>query len=312
MDVETAIKVEGLRHRFKDHEAVAGVSFRVPARAIHGFVGPNGAGKTTTLKIVGTLLAPQTGVVEVFGEDVARKVKRVRRQIGYMPDHFAMYKQMTVFEYLDFFAAAYGQSVRKRNGTIDDVLQLTDMSQRADSMIKGLSRGMQQRISLARVLVHDPKLLLLDEPASGLDPRARIEMKELLKALCSMGKTILISSHILSELGDMCNKIGILEHGELLASGEVGEIMARVREVQELRIEVFEGADEAEAVFRESPGLTDLERAGNEFQMQSRLGRAELAALHSRLQAAGVKLLFFEQDKGSLEDVFLSVTKGGI
>ena len=171
---------------------------------------------------------------------------------------------------------------------------------------------MKQRYCLAKTLIHDPKVLLLDEPASGLDPRARIELKELLKTLCSMGKTILISSHILSELGDMCNKIGIIEHGELLASGGVKDILRRVREVQELRIEVLDGADKAQQIFEATPNVTALERAGNEFQMQARITMEDMAEWHSRLVREGVKVLSFEQDRGSLEDVFLSVTKGGI
>ena len=279
---------------------------------IYGFIGPNGAGKTTTIRILATLLEATSGHATIDGHDVAKEPYEVKKILGFMPDEFGVYDGMRLREYLDFFGAAYKIPQRKRASIIDDVLELTDLTSKADDFVSAFSRGMKQRCCLAKTLIHDPKVLLLDEPASGLDPRARIEMKELLKTLCTMGKTILISSHILSELGEMCNKIGILEHGELLASGEVGEIMDRVREVQELRIEVFEGADRAEIILKDAPGISGLERAGDEFQMQSRLGRAELAALHGRLMTEGVKLLFFEQDKGSLEDVFLSVTKGGI
>ena len=192
------------------------------------------------------------------------------------------------------------------------MLELTDLTSKADDYVSAFSRGMKQRCCLAKTLIHDPKVLLLDEPASGLDPRARIEMKELLKALREMGKTILISSHILSELGDMCNKIGIIEHGTLLDSGAVSDIMARVREVQEVRIEVVSGSEIAARILEATEGISDVEQSGDEFQMQSRLGRTELAALHERLMKEGAKLLFFEQDKGSLEDVFLKVTRGGI
>ena len=279
---------------------------------IYGFIGPNGAGKTTTIRILATLLEATSGHATIDGHDVAKEPYEVKKILGFMPDEFGVYDGMRLREYLDFFGAAYKIPQRKRASIIDDVLELTDLTSKADDFVSAFSRGMKQRCCLAKTLIHDPKVLLLDEPASGLDPRARIEMKELLKTLCAMGKTILISSHILSELGDMCNKIGILEHGELLASGEVSEIMARVKEVQELRIEVFDGADRAEVILRDAPGISGLERAGDEFQMQSRLGRAELAALHGRLVTEGVQLLFFEQDKGSLEDVFLSVTKGDI
>jgi len=279
---------------------------------IYGFIGPNGAGKTTTIRILATLLEATSGHATIDGHNVAKEPYEVKKILGFMPDEFGVYDGMRLREYLDFFGAAYKIPQRKRASIIDDVLQLTDLTSKADDFVSAFSRGMKQRCCLAKTLIHDPKVLLLDEPASGLDPRARIEMKELLKTLCTMGKTILISSHILSELGEMCNKIGILEHGELLASGEVSEIMARVREVQELRIEVFDGADRAEVILGDAPGISGLERSGDEFQMQTRLGRAELAALHGRLVREGVQLLFFEQDKGSLEDVFLSVTKGDI
>ena len=212
---------------------------------IYGFIGPNGAGKTTTIRILATLLEATSGHATIDGHDVAKEPYEVKKILGFMPDEFGVYDGMRLREYLDFFGAAYKIPQRKRASIIDDVLELTDLTSKADDFVSAFSRGMKQRCCLAKTLIHDPKVLLLDEPASGLDPRARIEMKELLKTLCAMGKTILISSHILSELGDMCNKIGILEHGELLASGEVSEIMARVKEVQELRIEVFDGADRA-------------------------------------------------------------------
>ena len=202
---------------------------------IFGFIGPNGAGKTTTIRILATLLEATSGHASIDGHNVAKEPYEVKKILGFMPDEFGVYDGMRLREYLDFFGAAYKIPQRKRASIIDDVLQLTDLTSKADDFVSAFSRGMKQRCCFAKTLIHDPKVLLLDEPASGLDPRARIEMKELLKTLCTMGKTILISSHILSELGDMCNKIGIIERGELLAAGDVGEIMSRVREVQELR-----------------------------------------------------------------------------
>ena len=227
---EPAIKVVGLRHAFKSHQALGGVTFSVPARSIHGFVGPNGAGKTTTLKVLATLLKPDSGDAWVFGENVCDEPQRVRRSIGFMPDHFSMYRQMTVIEYLDFFARAYGLGLGARDKTITDVLAaFTDMAGRRNDFIKGLSRGMQQRVSVARVLINDPDLLLLDEPASGLDPRARIELMEILRELQRMGKTVFISSHILSELGDLCDSVTIMDRGAVRFSGPISRAAARGR-----------------------------------------------------------------------------------
>jgi ABC-2 type transport system ATP-binding protein len=226
MDQTPAIEIEDLRHTYKNHVAVQGISFTVARQSIHGFVGPNGAGKTTTLKVLATLLRPQQGIVSVFGADVVRMRNEVRRKIGYMPDHFSMYRQMTVFEYLDFFGAAYGFSQAQRSRTIEDVLALTDMAGRRDDFIQGLSRGMQQRVSLARVLVHDPDLLLLDEPASGLDPRARIELMEILQELRRLGKTVFISSHILSELAELCDSVTILDRGTVKYTGSMRGLIA--------------------------------------------------------------------------------------
>jgi ABC-2 type transport system ATP-binding protein len=223
---DPAIDIRDLRHRYKTHQAVAGVTFTVQRQSIHGFVGPNGAGKTTTLKILATLLQPQTGAVAVFGQSIVTHRNEVRRKIGFMPDHFSMYRQMTVFEYLDFFGAAYGMGQAQRDKTIGDVLALTDMSGRKDDLINGLSRGMQQRVSLARVLVHDPDLLLLDEPASGLDPRARIELMEILEELRRLGKTIFISSHILSELATLCDHVTILDRGTVKYTGTMRGLIA--------------------------------------------------------------------------------------
>ncbi|MDX9973564.1 MAG: ABC transporter ATP-binding protein, partial [FCB group bacterium] len=223
-----------------------------------------------------------------------------------------VYDGMRLREYLDFFGAAYKIPRRKRQSIIDDVLELTDLTSKADDFVSAFSRGMKQRCCLAKTLIHDPKVLLLDEPASGLDPRARIEFRELLKTLREMGKTILISSHILSELGDMCNKIAIIERGELLTAGDYREILGRIRQEKEIRVVVIDGADTAAEVFAGIEGIHNVDRSGNEFQFKTNLGPAELASLHETLFKRGIKLLYFEEDKGTLEDVFMLVTKGGI
>src|SRR5688572_18331405 len=226
VEPDLVIRIEDLTHNYKTHQALSNVSFGVQRKSIHGFVGPNGAGKTTTLKILATLLPPQRGRVEVFGHHVLRNRTEVRRKIGFMPDHFSMYRQMSVFEYLDFFGAAYGLAQAERDRIIGDVLALTDMDGRKNDLISGLSRGMQQRVSLARVLVHDPELLLLDEPASGLDPRARIELMEILEELRRLGKTIFISSHILSELATLCDHCTILDRGAVRYTGSIRGLMS--------------------------------------------------------------------------------------
>lgn len=225
-----AVSVSELSHAFKGHQALNQVSFCVMPQTIHGFVGPNGAGKTTTLKVICTLLKANWGEVSVFGHSVKGDAVNVRKRIGFMPDHFSMYRQMTVFEYLDFFAAAYGLNLPQRDQVIGDVLTLTDMDGRRNDLISGLSRGMQQRVSLARVLVHDPDLLLLDEPASGLDPRARIELMEILRELRRMGKTIFISSHILSELAELCDSVTIIDRGQIRFSGPMDALLDHAEE----------------------------------------------------------------------------------
>jgi ABC-2 type transport system ATP-binding protein len=306
------IETVRLQKRYGKLVAVRNLNIEIEEGDIFGFIGPNGAGKTTTLRVLATLLAPSWGEAYIDGINVMANPYGVKRIVGFMPDTFGVYDGMRLREYLDFFGAAYKIPKRKRSGMVDDVLTLTDLTNKADDYVSAFSRGMKQRCLLAKTLIHDPKVLLLDEPASGLDPRARIEIRELLKTLRVMGKTIMISSHILSELGDMCNKIGIIERGELLAAGDFREILDGIRQVREIRIEVVDGADVAADVLEHTPGIFNVDRSGTEFQMEAKLGRTELAELHEKLVAAGVKILFFEEDRGTLEDVFLQVTKGGI
>lgn len=301
-----------LQKRYGKLVAVRNLNIEIEEGDIFGFIGPNGAGKTTTLRILATLLAPSWGEAYIDGINVMANPYGVKRVVGFMPDTFGVYDGMRLREYLDFFGAAYKIPKKKRSGMVDDVLTLTDLTSKADDYVSAFSRGMKQRCLLAKTLIHDPKVLLLDEPASGLDPRARIEIRELLKTLRGMGKTIMISSHILSELGDVCNKIGIIERGELLAAGDFREILDGIRQVREIRIEVVDGADVAAELLERTPGIFNVDRSGTEFQMEAKLGRIELAELHEKLVTAGVKILFFEEDKGTLEDVFLQVTKGGI
>ena len=309
---EPAILTVALTKHYGGFVALKGLSLCIDQGDIFGFIGPNGAGKTTTIRILATLLEQTSGQAYIHGIDVGASPYEVKRILGFMPDSFGVYDGMRLWEYLDFFGAAYRIPRRKRRSIIDDVLRLTDLTSKADDFVSAFSRGMKQRCCLAKTLLHDPKVLLLDEPASGLDPRARIEVRELLKTLGKMGKTILISSHILSELGDMCNKIGIIEHGELLQAGDYRQILETIRLNREIHIRVLSGEQEAARILNETRGVANLEQSGNEFHFESTLAVEEIAALHTALVNEGVKVLFFEDQKGTLEDVFLHVTKGGL
>jgi len=310
-----AIDVVDIVHSFKGRRALDHVSFQVQPHSLHGFVGPNGAGKTTTLKIVCTLLRPQYGEARVFGRDVVEDQKAVRKRIGFMPDHFSTYRQMTVTEYLDFFAAAYGQPFAKRTEVIDQVLDLTDMDKRRDDMISGLSRGMQQRVSLARVLINDPDVLLLDEPASGLDPRARIELMEILKALKSMGKTGFISSHILSELAELCDSVTIIDRGKVKYSGLMSQLLTSTEEHPTFRLTVAgEPAAEVEAQLRALPGIVKVERieARPEFRLSYDASLTSTNQILAALLGLNIPIQGFAEDRRHLNEAFMDLTAKGI
>jgi len=311
-----AIQIDGLLHRYKTHQALNGVSFTVQRQSIHGFVGPNGAGKTTTLKVLATLLPPQHGLVRVFGYDVKRQRTEVRRKIGFMPDHFSMYRQMTVFEYLDFFGAAYGLPQDRRDRIIGDILDLTDMSGRKNDLIHGLSRGMQQRVSLARVLVHDPDLLLLDEPASGLDPRARIELMDILEELRRMGKTIFISSHILSELATLCDSCTILDRGSVKYSGPMQDLISASDGPQAQYHLTLRAAHQAAATAL--AGLPGMDQVIPPLPNQPRytllFDRAQLSpnAILQAALAAGAEIVSFSEAQRHLNEAFMDLTEPGV
>lgn len=279
---------------------------------VFGFIGPNGAGKSTTMKILCGLLKPTSGEAFVLGRDVVRNGEFVRRNVGYMPDFFGVYEDLTVTEYLDFFASAYGIPFRQRRKVIADVLELTDLAYKRDANVDSLSRGMQQRLGLARVLVHDPPILLLDEPASGLDPRARIEIRELLRELQRLGKTILISSHILSELGEFCNKLGIIERGRLLVSGTIDDLMRRARAHPVIAIETVGDPTPAAEVLRREPGVEAVQQTDGQLLVTLRDPTAHHHALIASLTAAGVRLHAVAPQQLKLEDVFLRLTRGQV
>ncbi|MDA3962319.1 MAG: ABC transporter ATP-binding protein [Planctomycetota bacterium] len=309
-----AIEVAGLRHAFKGHKALQGTSFSVAKQSIHGFVGPNGAGKTTSLKVLATLLVPDAGTVRVFGHDVVREPDRVRQRIGFMPDHLGMYRQMTVGEYLDFFAAAYGLPVRERRRVVGDVLALTDMSKRADDLIKGLSKGMLQRVSLARTLVHDPDLLLLDEPAAGLDPRARIELMEILRELCSLGKTVFISSHILAELAEVCDAVTLMDVGKTKFSGPLEDLLKHDGEDAACILRLHEAAPPLTALLTELAGVSTVAEHDDGKRLVIRYQREECSPnqiLGATIEA-GVQIHEFHEQRRHLNEAFMSLTTAGV
>jgi ABC-2 type transport system ATP-binding protein len=313
-----ALEILNLNHSFKSHKALNGVNFQVAPRSIHGFVGPNGAGKTTTLKAIATLLKPQKGTVKVFGMNVVSQYKKVRTKIGFMPDHFSMYRQMTVFEYLDFFAAAYGLNIKERDRVINDVLVLTDMEGRKDDLIKGLSRGMQQRVSLARVLVHDPALLLLDEPASGLDPRARIELMEILQELRNMGKTIFISSHILSELADLCDSVTILDRGEVKYTGSMRGLLQNSTtesEHQVYRLALVAPSEDLVHSLCNVEGIISVESMEGEeavYKITFDKGVCSTNSILGIVINQEIEVLEFKEDLKHLNEAFMNLTEAGV
>lgn len=305
------LRIENLRKEYGFLVAVDDLNIELHPGDVMGFIGPNGAGKTTTIKMVSTLLRPTSGTAYVDGIDVVEHPEEVRGIIGYMPDFIGVYDDVKVWEYLDFFAAAYKMPKQKRKAAIDDVLELTDLTGKYDFMVESLSRGMKQRLCLAKTLLHDPKLLLLDEPASGLDPRARIEIKELLKALKEMGKTILISSHILPELADFCNKITIVERGQLIVSGDVEEIMRQARGGKMLEIRLVDRWGEAEEFLLKQPYITEVK--STEGVIQAKYVSEKDDGIHEVLTALvmnGYRVNSFRELAVDLEDIFLKVTEG--
>ncbi|MBK8023574.1 MAG: ABC transporter ATP-binding protein [Chloroflexi bacterium] len=314
---ESIIETRNLVKRFGKFTAVNGLSLQVPVGAIYGFVGPNGAGKTTTMRMLTTLTRPTSGEAFVAGSSVSHEPRAVRRAIGYMPDEFGVYDDMRVWEYLDFFAACYDIPENERKRLIDDLLELVDLTHRRDDMVDKLSRGMKQRLSLARTLAHDPKVLILDEPASGLDPRARVEIRELLVELSRMGKTIFFSTHILADVSEICTHIGIVEAGELIAQGSMDEMRAQLQPHREITV-ILRSPEAVEQVKRLVAGLpgvlgtVDVEPKAGRFPLRIDFAGDDdaVAALNQTISASGVAILGFSEETKDLEAMFMRVTKG--
>ncbi len=306
------IETRDLTKIYGDLYAVNRLNLRLERGDVFGFIGPNGAGKTTTMRILATLLNPTFGEAYVCGYSIYNGAREIRRLIGYMPDFFGVYDDMTVIEYLEFFAAAYRIRPPKRRQICESVLELVDLAFKRDALVTNLSRGMTQRLGLARVLLHDPQVLLLDEPASGLDPRARIEVRNLLKRLREMGKTILVSSHILPELADVCNKIGIIERGNMLVQGDVREVMKQVRVNVVLEVKVQNNADGAATLLADRPEVESVERRGELLEVTLREDVTDFAFIPELLIYNGYRLELLREKEISLETAFMALTKGAL
>ncbi|MBL4849699.1 MAG: ABC transporter ATP-binding protein [Planctomycetes bacterium] len=306
------IEIEEFTKSYDGFLAVRSLSLQIERGEVYGFIGPNGAGKTTTIRFLATLLEPTAGTARINGFDVVRSPWEVRRSIGFMPDSYGVYNGMRVGEFLDFFALAYGVPRVRRRQLIDDVLALVDLDAKKGDFVNALSRGMKQRLCLARTLIHDPPVLILDEPASGLDPRARVEIKEILRELATMGKTILISSHILTELADVCSSVAIMESGSLVASGRIEDVLAKVSEQRRVSILVLKEPEGAQRWLEGQPDLRDVELVDGRLRFGFRGDAVRVAEIASKLADRGHQPAWIEEHKPSLETAFLTMTEGRV
>ncbi len=304
------IETKGLSKNYGELAALTDLNLLIPDGDIFGFIGPNGAGKTTTMRILATLLEPTNGAAYIDGMDVTTEGKKVRRVVGYMPDFMGVYDDLKVFEYLEFFAAAFGIPPRERKSIVEGVLDLTDLKSKEKTNVDDLSRGMQQRLGLARVLIHDPKALILDEPASGLDPRARIEIRELLRELKRMGKTVMISSHILSELEEICDYIGIVEQGKLVFSGTMEEIRQRMGIQSKVRVRVASKVEEAVRLLSALPQVEQAVESSGFIAVTFREGEKTDGLIARALVKGGIDVVSLVPQQVKLDDAFLELTKG--
>ncbi len=304
------IQTINLTKRYGKLVALNNLHMSIEEGECFGYIGPNGAGKTTTIRILGTLLRPTWGEARVCGHVIGYESRKIRPLIGYVPDFFGAYEDMVIQEYLEFFASAYNITGDQRTRVVGDVLELTDLKHRNDVHVDALSRGMKQRLSIARVLLHDPKVLLLDEPASGLDPRARIEIRELLKELHRMGKTIIISSHILHELAELCNTVGIIERGELLFHGPVAEITRRARMGTRVHVQVTHQPDLAVPVLAGLAGVKNAESNGGDIVVELENDTHDFSFLASALLERNFRIKELREEDVNLETAFMRLTKG--
>jgi ABC-2 type transport system ATP-binding protein len=309
---EPAVVVRGLVKRYGKLHAVDGLDLDVPSGAVFGLIGPNGAGKTTTMLALSTLLRPDAGSARIFGHDPVTEPREVRRVVGWMPDFFGLYENLTCAEYLDFFAAAYRLDAPARRRATADLLELVGLEHKRDTDVAGLSRGMQQRLGLARTLVHDPRLLILDEPASGLDPRARVDLREIILELARQAKTIIVSSHILSELGELCDRVAIIEAGKVLAQGTPDDIRAASAAGTTVTVRVLGGDVAVAQAVRLAAELGAINPRVEQGALRAEVtgGEEQAADLLAGLVAGGMRVVSFTEEHGGLERLFLSVTEG--
>jgi ABC-2 type transport system ATP-binding protein len=302
------LEIKNLNKRYGKFTAVDNLELNVAEGEIFGFVGPNGAGKTTTMKIICGLLEADSGEVYVDGVDAIKNNKKIKEKIGYMPDFFGVYDNLKVSEYLEFYASIYNIIGKEKDKICGELLELVDLSSKKDAYVDSLSRGMKQRLCLARSLVHNPKLLILDEPASGMDPRARFEMKEILRTLKDMNKTIIISSHILPELAELCTTIGIIERGKILLRGTVDEIMMKVYKNKGIKIKVHDKQEEAINILKEFPNVDGITTGEGTLQAYLQGGDEDMASILRTLVSRNIPVVSFSQLDGNLEDIFMKVT----
>ena len=304
------LQVRNLVKKYGKFTAVDNLSMDIGEGEIFGFVGSNGAGKTTTMKIIAGLLAQTSGDVLVDGVSIASGLKGIKRKIGYMPDFFGVYDDLKVDEYMDFYSGIYGIPYAERKLACGQLLELVNLSHKRDSYVDSLSRGMKQRLCLARSLIHDPRLLILDEPASGLDPRARVEMKAILKELRSMGKTVLISSHILPELAELCTVIGIIDGGRMVASGSVDAIMQKLSGNRKIKIRIIDNAETAVRLLQEEPLITNVSLMGDTIEAGFKGNEQQMPSILKKLVVNDIPVISFSDEGGTLESVFMHLTEG--
>lgn len=304
------LEIKELVKNYGKFTAVDHLTLSVGKGAVCGFVGPNGAGKTTTMRIMAGLLKATGGSVVIDGVEVTKNPRALREKIGYMPDFFGVYDNLKVTEYMDFYAGAYGIAYKERGPIIDNLLEIVDLSHKKESYVDSLSRGMKQRLCLARSLVHDPELLILDEPASGLDPRARVEIKEVLKQLQGMGKTIVISSHILPELAEMCTEICIINGGKLAAQGSVQEIMQKLSQKRIIHVQPLGEKEKMIQILKEQPFIRSIIENSQDVDFDFAGTNEQLAGVLKQLVLADIPLISFKEKEGNLEEVFMQITGG--